>query len=57
MRRAMIRSHERTCAGKWFFGTKAAAKRHIKHAPQKKALNAYLCTHCGWWHVGHKPKR
>lgn len=34
------------------FDTLAEAQAHIGASP---TMNAYYCTNCGYWHVGHKP--
>jgi hypothetical protein len=42
-----------TCQKKKAYQTKKEAKA-IAKIVRKKALEAYLCDCCGFWHIGHK---
>lgn len=47
------------CARKVRYITKARAKAHLRWGQASHggpAMNAFRCPHCGWWHVGHRPK-
>lgn len=48
----VLATHERCCHGKVRFDTRKHARRVAKRMG-KPGLNAYRCTHCGWWHIGH----
>ncbi len=47
---------ERGCVGKIAHRNSKDAKRVLKHTQADaggRALVAYHCLHCGWWHIGH----
>lgn len=35
----------------------AQAAAHSHQAKHGKWMNAYLCKHCGSWHIGHPPTK
>jgi hypothetical protein len=47
------------CSGKDKFATYAAAETEIGNLIRKRGsmyrpgLDAYHCSHCHWWHLGH----
>jgi hypothetical protein len=43
------------CVGKFPFKDRPTADATIKNK-REVALQAYRCTHCGMWHVGHVQK-
>jgi hypothetical protein len=45
-------------SGKWTYPTRTAAKKHSSRINRMRGdnLRPYVCPHCGFWHVGHKPK-
>ncbi len=51
---------EYQCRGKIGFNTKARAKLIAKRTMTRSGggvISAYLCVHCGFFHVGHAPRR
>lgn len=55
-----LERHERTCPGKVQHPTEEGAVLHLiglKIASTRSGeMSHYLCTFCGYWHVGHTPK-
>lgn len=41
------------CVGKVRFLTRKAARLARKRMPGNGHLNAYACTRCPFWHLGH----
>lgn len=31
-------------------------KKKSQDAGKSRSLSLYKCPHCGWWHIGHRPK-
>jgi hypothetical protein len=56
---AVLRSFaaDSECTGKRQYRQKDRAKRDARLARNGPAGNVrpYRCSHCGWWHLGHKP--
>jgi hypothetical protein len=48
----------RRCQGKHKHSKEAAIREatRMRRAHPGESLDAYLCTSCGSWHVGHRPK-
>jgi hypothetical protein len=44
-----------TGKAKWL--TKADAKMQARRAHPGERMSAYVCTSCGFWHIGHLPAR
>lgn len=44
------------CGDKEKFFDKPAAKVALGKHPNRKVLHVYDCPHCGFHHLGHKPK-
>lgn len=52
-----VYSPESQCKGKLRYSDKGDAKRASKRVERAIGrVHAYRCSHCGWWHLGHKPK-
>ncbi len=55
-----VRDPERQCRGKRKYDTKklareglADARKRVQSDPHRLVI--YMCPHCGFYHVGHKP--
>lgn len=46
------------CDGKRPYRDKATAKTVAKRSERslRQRLHPYRCPHCGYWHLGHKPR-
>lgn len=55
---ALRASRTRSCTSKHRHATKEDAQAHLAHLARSDGdfeLRAYLCHHCGHWHIGHPP--
>lgn len=53
------RLRRNACDGKRRYPDRSAANSAIWHqrARWTARMNAYHCPHCGYYHIGHTPKR
>lgn len=58
-RRHREKRHRKSCEGKQRHPDRDSAVRHATSLQRKLGarVNAYRCSICGSWHVGHRPKR
>ena len=57
--RRIVRDVEKQCEGKICHFTRVLAKKQKRQMQVKKGgkWDVYKCPHCGFWHIGHMPKR
>lgn len=49
-----LRKKRRQCIGKLKYDAEYDARLGIaEHHGKKAEMNAYLCPHCEFWHIGH----
>ena len=50
-------SMEYSCTGKRNY-SRRGAKRAAEQSQSRggRAMEHYRCSHCGWYHIGHRPK-
>lgn len=50
-------NRQRSCLNKRRYNTKRGAEGVVLAIAQQQrdeTINAYKCTYCGYWHVGHR---
>lgn len=57
-KRARRERHAKSCAGKQRHNTETVARSHAAALwfTKQDRVEPYVCSNCGYWHVGHQPK-
>lgn len=57
--RHQIRDHEKQCAGKFAYETKARAKKVLSQWRHKRRTGVvvYRCPHCDGFHIGNETQQ
>jgi hypothetical protein len=53
-RNDFVDTPEKQCRGKHSYETKAKAKRSARRTDAPRAVKAYRCPHCDFFHLGHR---